>query len=219
MLEEDDDAAPSSTAGMFTLPSASMLPPRSASSNSAPLPSPTSFATGGLPGFGPTSVEAACRSVGNQIYNGEFELGLVGWGLEGPAGSSADFLTVKDSSQRTIGGQQVARVILSEKNATASLRQPLTLCPGATYAFKAWMRVLRPLAQCEASFSIAGQNLGVVLPTMEWTSGIARAKNYTHTSTDNYIALHIDIRCGGTTSPSQLGTIDFDDLSLERAFS
>ena len=106
---------------------------------------------------------------------------------------------------------------MPEKNTTATLIQQLTLCPGATYAFKAWTRVLRPLAHCEATFKLGDTEVGIVMPTYEWTSGIARSKNYTAEEAE--VRLGIDIKCPGTTSSTAVGTIDFDDLSLERVFS
>lgn len=164
------------------------------------------------------------------VYNGEFELvdgsdgnGTPrGWDFDvssRPDGSSPNItlLTARDSNQHTVGGRYVGRIVSRDKEAAATLGQSLTLCPGATYAFKAWARVLRPLAQCEATFKIGDEIIGVIQPTATWSSGIARLKTYTADKAE--VLLQIGVQCYGSLSSVAPGTIDFDDVSLERVFS
>jgi hypothetical protein len=99
----------------------------------------------------------------------------------------------------------------------ARLVQPLTLCPGETYKFGAWTRAERITAQCEIIFYLGDAPVGLVAPIYEWSSGIARAKTFTASAPE--VELSIDIKCGGATNASAVGTVELDDLSLDRVFS
>jgi hypothetical protein len=107
-------------------------------------------------------------------------------------------------------------VVLSSKTATARLVQSLTLCPGVRYQFGAWTRQERITAQCEISFYLNGESVGIVAPTFEWSSGIARARTFMASAPE--VDLSIDIRCSGSVSANAVGTVELDDLTLERVF-
>jgi len=224
------------TSAVLSLP---LYTSATASSMSSSSPSSTSIASSG---FNPLREEGqpatdqqitfACSNIGNQVFNGGFELINVtdpeaaqGWSFTSDEPSSIMYFTDVDvgtADQHTPNGTQLGRVISNDQTATGRLFQPLTLCPNTTYQFGIWTRQEDVLAECVATFEIASTVIGSVEPEPLWTDNIFDAANYTvgPRSQDGAVDLSIIISClGDTVSDTSPGIIDFDDVSLTAILS
>jgi hypothetical protein len=168
----------------------------------------------------PQQVDTSCNNIGNQIFNGEFEISdsssePIGWGF---ATDSNDiilpiiFLAFEDRTQHTAGGSREGRIVSNDTAAVGRILQPLTLCPNSTYSLVAFTRQSRVLAECTATFFIGGENVGVVSPGQEWGSGMSNYRDYTADAPE--ADLEISVQCIGSGDANGRRVIDFDDLSL-----
>jgi hypothetical protein len=165
-------------------------------------------------------IDASCKSIGNQIFNGEFELqdsnGFpLGWGFS----STSDAIKIfshEDPGQHTLGGSRDARIESANTTGLASIYQPLTLCPNATYALTAWTRQPRVLAECTAIFNVGDVEIGRVSPGQVWGKSIFNARTYTvgPTAADANVDIEIGVACRGSADSGGKRVIEFDDLEL-----
>jgi hypothetical protein len=188
------------------------------SSSTAPSPSPISAdqlrrenerAT-------PAQIDSSCKNIGNQIFNGEFELvdsnsSPLGWGFA-TGSMQIMFMAFEDDSQITPSGSWEGRIVSLDPSAVGRILQPLTLCPNTTYSFSGWTRQARVLAECSATFSISGSTIGSVSPGQVYGSGISNLKDYTADTAE--VDFEISVQCIGSGDRNNTRTIDFDDLSL-----
>ena len=167
-----------------------------------------------------TQITRACANVGNQLYNGEFELAdasdnAIGWNFSADS-TMIYFVDVVDPTQHTPGGSREARFVSDNPTAAGLIYQPIALCPNATYQLSAWTRQARILAECTATFSIGGTVLGTVMPGSSWDNSVFDAKNYTvgPTVADASQDFVVSVICLGSSDGDGHRTIDVDDLSL-----
>jgi len=216
---------------LYTFATASTIP------SSTPSSTPTAYG-----GFKPLREEGqpatdqqiawACSNVGNQVFNGGFELtnatdadAAQGWSFTSDEPSSVMYFTDVDvgtADQHTPNGSQLGRVTANDQTATGRLFQPLTLCPNTTYQFGIWTRQEDELAECVATFEIASTVIGIVEPETSWTNNIFDAANYTvgPGSQDGAVDLSIILSClGDTVSDTSPGIVDFDDVSVTAILS
>ena len=173
-----------------------------------------------------TQIQRACTNVGNQIFNGEFELAsntgnALGWTFSADS-TSIYFLDYADSTQHTPGGSREGRFVSEDATATARIYQPITLCPNATYALSSWIRQARSLAECTATFSIGSAVLGTIMPAaIVWQDTLFNAANYTvgPAVADASQDFVVSVQCAGSGDANDERTIDIDDLSLEAILS
>jgi hypothetical protein len=177
-----------------------------------------------MPGVAATrdQIDISCRNVDTQIYNGDFEIvGIFddvpepsGWGLTSIGDASV--FALLDPSQHTFGGAYFARFYSTMLSGSAQLVQPLTLCPGTTYALSVWTRQLNPLDVCTAAFSIEGELLGVVNPTANWTNSLSDSAPFTAgpNDADASVDLTITLSCAGRGASTVVRLLDLDDVSL-----
>lgn len=174
----------------------------------------------------------ACSNIGNQIFNGGFELldtndasEAQGWSFIADESTSIMYfadVAVATDQQKTPNGTQLGRVVTEDATASGRLYQPLTLCPNTTYQFGVWTQQASQLSECVAVFEIATTTIGTVEPPMYWTNSIYNPVNYTvgPNSQDGAVDLSIIASCqGGSVSASSPGSIDFDEVSLMAVLS
>lgn len=169
----------------------------------------------------------ACSNVGNQIFNGGFELldandtsEAQGWSFVADESSSIIYfadVAVATDQQKTLNGAQLGRVITEDATASGRLYQPLTLCPNTTYQFGIWTQQASQLSECVVIFELGTTTIGTVEPPMYWTNSIYNPVNYTvgPGGQDGALDLSILMSCmGGSVSASDPGSVDFDEVSL-----
>jgi hypothetical protein len=165
-------------------------------------------------------VARACANVGNQIFNGDFELAdsndtASGWSFSADS-SLFYFLSFADNTQHTYGGNHEGRFVSEDATASGRIYQPLTLCPNSTYSLTAWTRQVRQLAECTATFSISGEVVGQIMPSSMWGDYLSNAVNYTvgATNADASVDFAVAVSCTGSGDANGQRTLDVDDLEL-----
>jgi hypothetical protein len=167
----------------------------------------------------PDQVAWACNNIGNQIFNGGFELvddnsEPLGWGFET---STTDILpptfnSTIDSSQLTPGGSREGTIITYDTTSVGDVLQPLTLCPNSTYSFGAYTKVARVLAECTATFIINSEVIGIVSPSGQWGNGISNLIDFTPDAPE--ADLQISVQCIGSGDAMGRRVLDLDEISL-----
>lgn len=192
---------------------------------------PGSLATGG-PSYGPLNttmalrrafgetateaqIAAACANTGSLVTNGGFEttsqdFGAQGWS-DSTASTSIYFLT--HSSATAHGGLREGRFVSSETGAAIRISQPLTLCPGRTYALSAYHRQTSDLMQCEVWYSLGSEE---VFSDQPGTVYEGQSNFYTAGSSAADVSLDLDItvRCSGQKDVDGQMVLDVDDVAL-----
>ena len=195
----------------------------STSSSSAPTSAITSLNQLRIEGQPATDqqVSFACNNVGNQVFNGEFELvdyngDAVGWDFTTDDVAVMFFVDAEDPTQHTPGGSRDGQVVSQSDTASGRLYQSLTLCPNTTYSFEAWTRQQDFLSECTATFQINVTVIGVVMPGTSWTNAISNSLNYTvgPGQQDGAVDLSIFVLCRGEGISDVDRVIELDDISL-----
>jgi hypothetical protein len=163
----------------------------------------------------------SCNITGNQIYNGDFELlgsdgtnvGPTGWGF---VASDFSLVSLTVQTAPAPGANQFARLTFSSSEAVAQLSQPLTLCPGVTYALTTWTRQSDVVDMCMLAVNVGSVEMGVVQPTAAWTDGLSSRANFTAGPDveDASVELVITVSCAGRAGESVDRVIDLDGFGL-----
>jgi hypothetical protein len=200
----------------------------STSSNSAPSSAITSLnqlRIGGQPATD-QQVSFACSNVGNQVFNGGFELvdsngDALGWNFTTDDTMAMFFVDAEDPTQHTPGGSLDGQVVSESNTASGRLYQSLTLCPNTTYSFEAWTRQQDYLSECIATFQINMTAIGEVMPRTSWTNAMFDPMNYTvgPGQQDGAVDLSIFVRCLGDRTSDVDRVIELDDISLVELMS
>lgn len=171
-------------------------------------------------------IEQSCRSVGNALWNGDFEgfhepSGIeepIGWNSTPPTGSGAGIQLTSHyaPNQHTIGGYRLGMVTSNSANLRITIWQAVTLCPGRTYQFEAWTRQIDSLDGCLIKFLINEQELGNVMATTIWGNDMKNRQNYTvgEENESASVTFLIVVECKGRPESSEERTLVIDDLSL-----
>jgi len=166
-------------------------------------------------------VSFACSNVGNQIFNGGFELvdstnDALGWNFTTDDTVAMFFIDAEDSTQHTQDGNHDGQVVSQSDTASGRLYQPLTLCPNTTYSFEAWTRQQDFLSECIATFQINMTVIGTVMPGPSWTNAISDLMNYTvgPAQQDGAVTLSVFVTCLGDGTSDVDRVMELDDISL-----
>ena len=200
----------------------------STSSSSAPASAITSLSElriGGQPATD-QQVSFACNNVGNQIFNGGFELvdydgDALGWSFTTDDTAVMFFVDAEDATQHTPNGNRDGQVVSDSDTASGRLYQSLTLCPNTTYSFEAWTRQQNFLTECIATFQINMTAIGTVMPGTSWTNAMSDPMNYTvgPGEQDGAVDLSVFVICSGEGISDADRVIELDDISLVQLMS
>ncbi|KAF2434207.1 hypothetical protein EJ08DRAFT_730904 [Tothia fuscella] len=162
-------------------------------------------------------IDSSCAFIGNQIFNGEFELkdsnsNPLGWGFSRTS-PKISFLSSEDPAQHTDGGSRNGRIESTNSTAIGRIYQPLTLCPNTKYSLMAWTKQPRVLAECSAVFNLGGVEIGRVSPGQVWSSAASGGMTFT-VGTNTAVDFEIGVNCRGSGDSGGKRVILFDDLDL-----
>lgn len=171
-------------------------------------------------------VSFACNNVGNQVFNGGFELidsngNALGWNFTTDDTAVMFSVDAEDLTQHTPGGSRDGQVVSESDTASSRLYQPLTLCPNTTYSFEVWTRQRDFLSECTATFQIDMTSIGMVIPGTSWTNAMSDPMNYTvgPGQQDGAVDLSVFVVCKGEGTSDVDRVIEFDDISLIQVMS
>lgn len=200
----------------------------STSSSSAPASAITSLEQLRIEGQPATEqqVSFACNNVGNQVFNGGFELvdsngDALGWNFTTDDTVAMFFVDAEDPTQHTPGGSRDGQVVSESDIASGRLYQSLTLCPNTTYSLEAWTRQQDFLSECIATFQINMTAIGTVMPGTPWTNAMSYPMNYTvgPGQQDGAVNLNVFVICSGDGTSDVDRVIELDDISLVQLMS
>jgi len=171
-------------------------------------------------------VSFACSNVGNQVFNGGFELvdsdgDALGWNFTTDDTAVMFFVDAEDPTQHTPGGNRDGHIVSESDTASGRLYQSLTLCPNTTYSFEVWTHQQGFLSECTATFQINMTAIGAVMPGTSWTNAMSHPMNYTvgPEQQDGAVDLNIFVKCLGEGGSDVDRVIELDDISLVQLMS
>lgn len=166
----------------------------------------------------PAQISAACAAGRNNLVrNPGFENQNGNeWAVVSSAGP-ASFEYFESTSQRTPGGSVEGLFTLNSSDASITLSQPLTVCPGEPYIFEFFARQESDLSECSVVAKLGDETLAEDRPTLVYGRGIPGFYAAESSQADVSVDLTFEVTCEGSdVAPESPGLLGIDDVSLTK---